>query len=192
MLRTKKIILAAMVMMMSLAIFTGCKREEDKTKYLHLKADIVGAWCDEAGPEEVETDRGTAHMFYEFTEDGNVFYYSAFDFGAIYYSGSYSIDGNIFDSEGSKCRINVENDILTMTYDSGSSRYRRVGAAELLEYSVYAHGEALFAEQEPLIMAGQGGSNELFGIGENSDTEAESGGVADVADTADTTDTAAE
>lgn len=199
MLRTKKIILAATVMMMSLAIFTGCNGREDKTKYLHLKADIVGAWCDEAGPEEVETQGGTAHRFYEFTEDGTLFHYYAYDdLGAVYTQSSYTIDGNIFDSEGSKCRINVENDILTMTNNGGSSRYRRVGAAELLEYSVYAHGEALYAEQEPLIMAGQGNSNELFGIGENSDTEAESGGVADMADaadvvdTTDTTDTAAE
>ncbi len=170
MLRIKKIILAAMVMMMSLAIFTGCGRGEDKTKYLHLKTDIVGAWCDEAGPEEVETDMGTAHMFYEFTEDGQVIYYTAYDFGAIYYDGTYTIDGNIFDSEGKKCRINVENDILTMTNNGGSSRYRRVGAAELLEYSVYAHGEALYAEQEPLIIAGQGGSNDMLDSDENNDT----------------------
>lgn len=193
MLRTKKIILVAIVMMISLAIFTGCVGE-DKTKYLHLKTDIVGAWCDEAGPEVVETEGGTAHRFYEFTEGGAIIHYYAYeDIGAVYTESTYTIDGNIFDSEGSKCRINVENDILTMTHDGGSSRYRRVGAAELLEYSVYAHGEALFAEQEPLIIAGQGGSNDMISIEENAtvnannaadDIGAESGDVADVADMA--------
>ncbi|MDE7293494.1 MAG: hypothetical protein K2N72_03620 [Oscillospiraceae bacterium] len=195
MLRTKKIILAAIVMMISLAIFTGCVGGEDKTKYLHLKTDIVGAWCDEAGPEEVETDRGTAHRFYEFTEDGQVIYYTAYDFGAIYTEGTYTIDGNVFDSEGSKCRINVENDILTMTYDAGSSRYRRVGAAELLEYSVYAHGTALYTEQEPLIMAQLGGgeeNNDTVNVDDTADNAADTADVADVADAADVTDAAEE
>ncbi|MDE6592223.1 MAG: hypothetical protein K2K57_04065 [Oscillospiraceae bacterium] len=191
MLRTKKIILAAIVMMMSLTIFTGCVRGEDKTKYLHLKTDIVGAWCDEAGPEEVETQAGTAHRFYEFTEDGAVFYYFAYDdIGAAYTESSYTIDGNIFDSEGSKCRINVENDILTMTFNEGSSRYRRVGAAELLEYSVYAQGKALFAEQEPLIMAKQGVGDDVGT--EEADEMTDASDVSDVSDMTDNSEVGTE
>ena len=151
----KKIPAAAVIMsvIMSLAVFIGCSREEDKSKYDHLKTDIVGAWCDEAGPEAVETEGGTALKFYEFTEAGQVYYYYAYeDMGAVYFNSEYFLDGNLFNSEGSMCRINVEDDILTMTYDAGTSRYRRVSAAELLEYDVYAHGEVLYAEQEPILM----------------------------------------
>ena len=187
MIKFKKILLAAIVTAMSLAIFTGCVGGEDKTKYLHLKTDIVGAWCDETGPEVVETQGGTAHRFYEFTENGAVIYYYAYeDLGAVYTEGSYTIDGNILDSEGSKCRINVENDILTMTYNEGSSRYRRVGAAELLEYSVYAQGTALYAEQEPLILAQLNGGDDVISIGENNVTA----DVSNVSDSTDVTDAA--
>ncbi|MCM1577630.1 MAG: hypothetical protein NC078_02370 [Ruminococcus sp.] len=152
----KKIIPGAAAIALSLIVFTGCKREEDKSKYDYLKTDIVGAWCDETGPEVVETEGGTARRIYEFTSSGKVYYYFCYeDMGAVYIDGDYTIDGNIFDSDGSKCRINVENDILTMTYDGGSSRYRRMDAAELLEYSVYAQEPDLYAQQEPLIMESQ-------------------------------------
>lgn len=155
MIKTRKLLPAAVMgVIMLMTLFTGCGREEDKSKYDHLKTDIVGAWCDETGPEVVETQGGTATRFYEFTESGQVYYYFAYeDIGAVYTSGDYSLDGNLFSSDGAMCRINVENDILTMTTDTGTSRYRRVNAAELLDYNVYAHGEALYAEQEPLIMA---------------------------------------
>lgn len=155
MIRTRKLLPGAiMTLLMLLTLLTGCGREEDKSKYEHLKTDIVGAWCDETGPEVVETQGGTATRFYEFTETGSVIYYFAYDgMGAVYTEGEYSIDGNLFSSDGAMCRINVEDNILTMTTDTGTSRYRRVGAAELLEYDVYAHGEALYAEQEPILMS---------------------------------------
>lgn len=155
MIRTRKLLPGAiMTLIMLLTLLTGCNREEDKSKYDYLKTDIVGAWCDETGPEVVETNMGSAARFYEFTNDGSMYHYYAYaDMGAIYYEYEYSIDGNLFSSDGAMCRINVEDNILTMTTDAGTSRYRRVGAAELLEYDVYAHGEALYAEQEPMIMS---------------------------------------
>lgn len=138
-----------MICVIFMSLFTGCQSD----KYDYLKTDIVGAWCDEDGPELTENEiLGQVYRIYEFTEDGTVcYYYVAEDENAYRQDSQYEIDGNLFSSEGAMCRIDVKDNILTMTTDNGSSRYRRMDAAELLDYNILAQGAKLTEEQDAIM-----------------------------------------
>lgn len=140
-----KKIIAAVFASAVMLMLTACV---DFSSYEHLKTDIVGMWCDPDGPEYVEHEKGNFYIMYEFTDDGKLYHHRSFDGYTMFTEANYSISDNLLDVDGQKCRIKIENDVLTMIYDGGSSDYRRMTADEATYYGVLAKGNPMRSEQE--------------------------------------------
>ncbi len=136
-----------MAMAMTL-VLAACGNDKD---YEHLKTDIVGFWCDVDGPEYVQTESGGYYRLYEFTKTGGLYYHEPNGSLSVWYPASYEITDDILNVDGARCRITIENDILTMAYDSGESKYRRMTVEEVCSYGVYAQDADFFSQQEPYL-----------------------------------------
>lgn len=149
--RSRKLFAAAVMLMM---LLTACG--EDKPDYESIKTDIIGVWCDVDGPEyEVDADGGH-YRLYEFTPDGRIIYHMPDEiYGSVYYEDTYTINNDLLSVSGSMCRLSIENDILTMTFDSGHSDYRRMDIPEICEYGVICIDDELFRRQDYYLKTGE-------------------------------------
>lgn len=125
---------------------TGCMGGKQK-EYEQLKKDIVGVWCDIEGPEYVQNGDDPYYKLYEFTSDGKIIYHTPMERGSVYTESTYELRDNYLDVEGAMCIVGVENDVLTMTYDSGKSQYRRMSMQEVCNFGVYYIEESSYQEQ---------------------------------------------
>ncbi len=152
MLKLRKIF-AAVTATAMLLVLTACG--SDKPDYEQLKTDIIGVWCDVDGPEYVpmEDESLSYYRMYEFTENDRLIYHMPDSFYGSYYTESaYSITDDIMTvDEKSRCKISIENDILTMTYNDGYSQYRRMTPVEAYEYGAICIGEAAYAELDEYL-----------------------------------------
>lgn len=129
-----------------LMLLAACDKKE-KVDYEALKTDLIGVWCDVNGPQYVEEAGKSYYRLYEFTPDGSVIYHMPQDGIPIFYEQTYMLIDDLLDVEGSKCRISIENDTLTMSYDAGSSTYRRMDIPEICDYGVWCINNELYDEQ---------------------------------------------
>ncbi len=109
---------------------------QNKQDYEKLKTDIVGIWCDINGPEYFENDGDPYYQIYEFTSGGMLAYHIITPNIASYYDFSYELRDNFLDIDGQMCKVSIENDILTMTNDSGDTKYRRMSMEEVCNFGV--------------------------------------------------------
>lgn len=142
--KIRKIFAAAMASVMMI-VFAGCGN--DKNGYESLKTDIIGVWCDTDGPEYVENNGSPYYRLYEFTSDGRIIYHMPQDLGSVYSESNYEIRDDFLDVDGSLCKISIENDILTMTNNAGSSQYRRMSLEEVCDYGVVCIDNELYQQQ---------------------------------------------
>lgn len=143
------ILICALSALVCMVIFSSCTKE--KPDYEALANDLIGVWCDVDGPEYVND--GTSdpyHRFYEFY-DGTIYYYMPTETLPMSYTQSYTLRDDLLDVEGSKCRITIENDILTMITADGESKYRRMDAAEICDYGVIAANDEIYVEQLEIL-----------------------------------------
>ncbi len=151
--KLRKLFAAAMAAAIML-VLTACN--EDKPDYEKLKTDIIGVWCDIDGPEYVEDGEDSYYRLYEFTSDGQLIYHMPRNMMSYYNDASYEITDDIMTvSGGGRCRISIENDILTMIQDNGSSDYRRMTLDEVTSYGAVCRDDGLYKQQESLIVAYQ-------------------------------------
>lgn len=109
---------------------------QDKPDYEKLKTDIVGIWCDINGPEYFENEGSPYYQLYEFTGSGKLAYHIITPDIASYYDCTYELRDNFLDIGGQMCKVNVENDVLTMTNDSGNTQFRRMSMEEVCNFGV--------------------------------------------------------
>lgn len=155
----KRISAALFAQLLIILCLTGCgsDKAEDTARYEQLKTDIVGMWCDEAGPEYVQNGDSPYYKMYEFDEEGMLFYHTPSQYGSVYYESSYTLEKDFLTvyelhddgttGSGSSCKVSVENGILTMTTNGGDSRYRRMTMEEICNFAVVTKGAALSLEQ---------------------------------------------
>ena len=140
-------LLAAVMAFTIILVCAACG--ENKVDHEHLKTDIIGIWCDINGPEYNE--ESDCYYIYEFT-DTNIIYHTPQQGISIYNEQGYEIRENILDVEGAMCRISIENDVLTMSFNDGASQYRRMTVEEVTKYGVICIGDELYEKQKPLII----------------------------------------
>ncbi len=136
------VITAAAIML----VLTGCN--SNTKKYEQLKKDIVGMWCDINGPEYFENEGNPYYKLYEFTSAGEIIYHTPMASGSFYTEDTYELrDAILVVGEGGMCRVNIENDVLTMTYNEGASQYRRMSIEEVSNFGCYYIDDALYEQQ---------------------------------------------
>lgn len=150
-------LLAAVSLTAFMLVMTACSKYK---QYEHLPADIIGVWCDEDGPGYTEYlgEDGNDYSYYsayEFTSDGHLVYHSVYPytFGAQYDMVEYSISDNLLNVDGAFCRIDIKDDILTMTSDTGTSTYRRMDIPEICEYVLQVQEPSLQVQKEEYIQS---------------------------------------
>lgn len=155
----KRISAALIAPLMIILCFSGCGKGngEDTAQYDQLRTDIVGMWCDEAGPEYVQNGDSPYYKMYEFDENGMLYYHNPSRYGSVYYESTYTLDKDLLtvyelhddgtSGQGSSCKVSVRDDILTMSTNGGDSRYRRMTMEEICNFAVVAKGTALGMEQ---------------------------------------------
>lgn len=155
MIRSTRKLLAAFIAAAILAVMTACGNYK---QYEHLTADIVGVWCGEDGPvyEEYIGEDGmdySRYFAYEFTPDGQLVYHYTYVYlgGTSQTSVNYSISDNILDVEGARCRIDIQDGILSMTSNEGTNRYRKMTVDELVEYVVEPINPEIAAQKEEKV-----------------------------------------
>lgn len=157
MIRSTRKLLAAFIAAAMLMVMTACSNYK---QYEHLKTDIVGVWCEEGGPvlEPYIGEDGldySTYYTYEFTSTGQLVYhytYAAIG-GTSHSTVDYSITDNILDVKGAKCRIDIQDGILTMTNNESTTRYRRMSMEEIIEYAVDVQDEQLKDEKDLYIIS---------------------------------------
>lgn len=153
MIKIRKLFAAAAVLLM-LTVLAACS--SDRPDYEALKTDIIGVWCDPDGPEYEEINGVGFFRLYEFTPDGQLIYHMPSAAMPTYFQDAkYEIRDDILDVDGQMCRIKIENDILTMTFDGGHSDYRRMDIPEICEYSIICANNDLFAQQQEYLASQQ-------------------------------------
>ena len=131
----KRILSAVLAALAVMALFTACG-EDTKVDYEKLKTDIVGIWCDINGPEYFENEGNPYYQLYEFTGDGRLAYHTITQYIAQYVDVNYTLRDDFLDVDGAMCKVTVENDILTMKNDSGTTQYRRMTMEEVCNFGV--------------------------------------------------------
>lgn len=172
--RLRKLFAAAMAFTaaVTLMLLTACG--EDKPDYEALKTDIIGVWCDIDGPEFIEDGEKSHYRMYEFTDDGRIIYHMPdINKVSIFYEEPYEIRDDLFDSNGAMCRISIENDILTMSFDGGSSQYRRMDIPEMYEYGLICMNNDLFAQLQEYAAQQQAAEEEAASGSDGADNAAE-------------------
>ncbi len=178
----KKISAAAISAVIILILMCGCSSSEETQ---NLEADIVGMWIDEDGPETVDNQYfGNSLIFYEFTSDKTIYYHfvylddngNAMD-GSIE-SGTYRIDDNmlVYESDNSGAVIDITDGTMTLTNNSGASKFTKLSVAEVAGYSVYYFDTDLRTEEDNLIALNEAMSSEnaeSVSADETSETEAD-------------------
>lgn len=129
--------LAAAAIFVIIITLPACSSNKQK-EYEQLKADIVGMWCDINGPEYFENEGNPYYKLYEFTSNGGIIYHTPMAAGSFYTEDTYELRDNFLTvGQGGMCRVSVENDILTMTYNDGESKYRRMSIEEVSNFGAY-------------------------------------------------------
>ena len=127
--KIRNLLAAAMAFVMMISL-TACSSDKQK-KYEQLKTDIVGVWCDIDGPEYFENEGNPYYKLYEFTSEGGLIYHTPMAMGSVYTEDTYEISDDFLTvGNGAKCRIEIDNDVLTMIYNGGSSQYRKMSMEE--------------------------------------------------------------
>ena len=155
MIRSTRKLLAAFIAAAMLMVMTACSNYK---QYDHLKTDILGIWCGEEGPdfEEYIGEDGldySRYFAYEFTPDGQLVYHYTYVYlgGTSQTNVNYSISDNLLDVEGAKCRIDIQDGILSMTSNEGTNRYRKMTVDELVEYVVDPINPEIAAQKEERV-----------------------------------------
>ena len=134
--KIRNLLAAAMAFVMMISL-TACSSDKQK-KYEQLKTDIVGVWCDIDGPEYFENEGNPYYKLYEFTSEGGLIYHTPMAMGSVYTEDTYEISDDFLTvGNGGKCRIEIDNDVLTMIYNGGSSQYRKMSMEEVCNFGVY-------------------------------------------------------
>lgn len=183
----KKIIAAAVSASLLLILMCGCANDED-AQYEHLKTDIVGMWMDVDGPVvDSNNPFGNSLRFYEFTSAGEVYYHFIFinsetnaPADGTMLTSTYYFDGNMLvnvvegEEEGSTQKsgaiVDINDGIMTMSNNSGSSTYKKLSVEDTTGYAVFYKDEALAAKQAELVA----GTEETADSSVSGDTEASS------------------
>lgn len=161
--RFKKILCAALSAVMLVVLMCGCGNqsdtEEQNSEYDYLKTEIVGIWMQEGGTVLTEDPIfGYAYPFFEFTSNNEVYNHYIIldennDFAdAASKSGTYRLDGNllVYIEDNVGAYIDIKDGVMTMTTDSGESRYERLSVAQALEGSLYYKDEELLKQENEL------------------------------------------
>ena len=110
--KIRNLLAAAMAFVMMISL-TACSSDKQK-KYEQLKTDIVGVWCDIDGPEYFENEGNPYYKLYEFTSEGGLIYHTPMAMGSVYTEDTYEISDDFLTvGNGAKCRIEIDNDVLT-------------------------------------------------------------------------------
>lgn len=134
--KTRKFLAAALAFAM-IIVLSACNSDKQK-KYEQLRADIVGMWCDINGPEYFENEGNPYYRLYEFTSEGELIYHTPMAGGSFYTEDTYELKDNFLTvGQSGMCKVTVENDVLTMTYNEGSSQYRRMSMEEVCNFGAY-------------------------------------------------------
>ena len=186
----KRILSALLDVLAVMALFTACG-EDKKVDYEKLKTDIVGIWCDINGPEYFENDGDPYYQLYEFTSDGRLAYHSVFPYISQYVDIQYTLRDDFLDVDGAMCKVSVENDVLTMKNDNGTSQFRRMTVEEVCNFSVvYLDQDNYYAQIDytdaftknwPLAAATESAASETAASESVSETEAD-GSVSETAE----------
>lgn len=151
----------AMALSFMLIIISLSACSQSNSEYDYLKDEIVGVWMDEGGPS-VDSDSpiGKSLVFYEFTTDGLIYYHyinSSLQEGTIsdgtIEGGKYHIEDNmfVFDEDDTGAIISIDGDTLTMSNNSGDTKYTRVSMADAVGYSIYCKDPVLLREQNVIL-----------------------------------------
>ena len=159
----KKLMCAAVSAVMLIVLMCGCGNqsdtEEDNSQYDYLKDEIVGIWMQEGGTVLTEDPIfGYSYPFFEFTSNNEVYNHYVIldenkDFAdAASKSGTYRIDGNllVYIEDNVGAYIDIKDGVMTMTTDSGESKYERLSVAQALEGSLYYKDEELLKQENEL------------------------------------------
>ncbi|MCI7767010.1 MAG: hypothetical protein MSJ26_03385 [Oscillospiraceae bacterium] len=130
----KRILSALLAAVMLMLTLTACGK--DKPDYEKLKTDIVGIWCDINGPEYFENDGNPYYQLYEFTSGGVLAYHTITPEIAQYVDVNYTLRDDFLDVDGAMCKVSVENDVLSMKNDSGTTQLRRMSMEEVCNFGV--------------------------------------------------------
>ncbi|MBQ5331637.1 MAG: hypothetical protein J6K92_00025 [Oscillospiraceae bacterium] len=141
----KRILSALLSALMLMITLSACGK--DKPDYEKLKTDIVGIWCDINGPEYFENEGNPYYQIYEFTADGTLAYHTITPTIAQYVDVTYELRDDFLDVGGALCKVSLENDILTMKNDIGTTQYRRMSMEEVCNFGVIYLDSDNYAKQ---------------------------------------------